>query len=356
LDSTANDLIFIYYKERHVHLEVFCRAIQMQRCHEESYRVVAVEGIHPDAFLVFEKTLCKHTAEIESVFPTSKFTALNHYGQPIGRYNILCKKSNFSIVAKKLHQEFIGNVELQEHHQPVRVTSRLPRSDDSLGTIPSMDSRNTFFTHSASVFDASQIDWECTMEFPSVVETNISAQKQSRPSSPSITSGITGTSPSTLALRSPSYASVAARPMTDPDILELKEQLAELKTTIQQQQIQQPSAPPAPNPSTMSLPPELAITIQEMMATMHQQQLQQISSLRAEIAELRNLHQPAIAPSPTRKKACSNALTSNLHQPAIAPSPTRKKACSNALTSELHLSEASLENREDDDAVMDHES
>jgi hypothetical protein len=79
-------------------------------------------------------------------------------------------------VAKKHHQEFIGlyhqhlqdeNVELQEHHQPVRVTSRLPQSDDSSGTIPSMDSRNTFFTHSASVFDAGQIDWECTIEFPS---------------------------------------------------------------------------------------------------------------------------------------------------------------------------------------------
>jgi hypothetical protein len=144
-----------------------------------------------------------------------------------------------------------------------------------------MDSRNTFFTHSASVFDASQIDWEYSMDFPSVVETNVSAQKQSCPSSPPITSGITGTSPSTLARRSPSYASVAAQPMTDRDILELKEQLAELKTTIQaqQQQIQQPSALPAPNPPAMSLPPELATTIQEMMATMHQQQLQQISSL-----------------------------------------------------------------------------
>jgi hypothetical protein len=149
---------------------------------------VAVEGIHPDAFFVFEKKLCKHIAEIESVLPTSKSKAHNNYGQPIGRYNILCKKSIFSIMAKKLHQEFIGlyhqhlqdkNVELQEHHQPVRVTSRIPRSDDSSGTIPSMDSRNTFFTRSASVFDAGQIDWEYSMDFPSVVETNISAQKQS---------------------------------------------------------------------------------------------------------------------------------------------------------------------------------
>jgi hypothetical protein len=44
-DSTANDLNFIYYKQCHHHLEVFYRAIQGQRLHEESYRVVAVEGI-----------------------------------------------------------------------------------------------------------------------------------------------------------------------------------------------------------------------------------------------------------------------------------------------------------------------
>jgi hypothetical protein len=37
LDSTANDLNFMYYKERHVHLKVFYRAVQMQRCHKESY-------------------------------------------------------------------------------------------------------------------------------------------------------------------------------------------------------------------------------------------------------------------------------------------------------------------------------
>jgi hypothetical protein len=232
----------------------------MQRCHEESYRVVAVEGIHPEEWFVFETKLRKHIPEIESVLETSKSTALNHYGQPIGRYNILCKKSNFSKVAKKLHQELTGlyqqrlqneNKELQEHHQPIRVTSRLPRSDDSSGTIPSMDSRNTFFTHSASIFEVGQIDWECNTDFPSVVETNTSVPKQSRPSSPSITSGITGTSSSTLAPGGPSYASVVARQTPDPDFLALKEEVAELKTTIQQAQQQQPqqqSAPPAPNP------------------------------------------------------------------------------------------------------------
>jgi hypothetical protein len=190
----------------------------------------------------------------------------------------LCKKSDFSKVAKKLHQELSGlyhqhlqdeKVGLQDHHQPIRVTSRLPRSDDSLGTIPSMDSRNTFFTHLVSIFEVGLIDWDCSMEFPSVVETNTSAQNQNRPSSPSITSAITGTSPSTLAPGGPSYASVAARQTTDPDILALKEQMAELKTTIQaqQQQPQQPSAPPALNPLESSFPPDFAKTMIEAIST-----------------------------------------------------------------------------------------
>jgi hypothetical protein len=43
--STANDLNFIYYKQRHHHHDVFYRAVQAQCLHGESYRVVAVEGI-----------------------------------------------------------------------------------------------------------------------------------------------------------------------------------------------------------------------------------------------------------------------------------------------------------------------
>jgi hypothetical protein len=56
-----------YYKQHHVHLDVFYRAIQMQHCHKESYRVVAVEGIHPEEWFVFETQTCP---EIESVVST----------------------------------------------------------------------------------------------------------------------------------------------------------------------------------------------------------------------------------------------------------------------------------------------
>jgi hypothetical protein len=125
----------------------------------------------------------------------------------------------------------------------------------------------------------------------------------------------------------PSYASVTAQQTPDPDMLELKEQVAELKMTIQaqQQQLQHTSAPPVPNRPATSIPPELAMTIQDMMATM--------ASLRAEIAELRSLHQPHSTPSPARKKVCPNEQTS-----------------------ESHLSEASLATREDGNAETDHVS
>jgi hypothetical protein len=125
MNSKANDFHFVYYKQRHVHLPVFYKAIQKQRLHEQSYRVVAVEGIHPDQIFEFEIMLRQQFPEIESILPTSKSTAHNNHGLPIGRYNILCKTSNFSTLAKKLHQEFTclylqhlqdNDVELQENH------------------------------------------------------------------------------------------------------------------------------------------------------------------------------------------------------------------------------------------------
>jgi hypothetical protein len=149
MDSKADGLHFIYYKQHHVQLPVFFKAIPKQRLHEQAYHVVAVEGIHPDEFFRFEARLRQQFPEIESILPTLKSTAHNHHGLPIGRYNILCKKSKFSTLAKKLHQEFTSvylqhlqdnDVKLQANHQAVRVTSRLPRSDDSSGNIPSIDS------------------------------------------------------------------------------------------------------------------------------------------------------------------------------------------------------------------------
>jgi hypothetical protein len=174
--STANDLNFIYYKQRHHHHDVFYRAVQVQRLHEESYRVVAVEGIQDIQHIFhFESRLQQQFPEIESILLTLKSTAPNDHGLPIGRYNILCKKSKFLALAKKLEQEFTRlylqylqdeNVEVPANHQAIRVTSRCPRSDDSSGTIPSLDSRDTFFTHLASIFEATKSTGIVALNFP----------------------------------------------------------------------------------------------------------------------------------------------------------------------------------------------
>jgi hypothetical protein len=85
-DSTANDPNFIYYKQCHIHLEVFYKAIQAECLHEESYQVIAVEGIQdPDHIFEFEATLQQQQfPEIERILPTSKSTAHNNHGLPIG--------------------------------------------------------------------------------------------------------------------------------------------------------------------------------------------------------------------------------------------------------------------------------
>jgi hypothetical protein len=136
--TTANDLNFIYYKQRHHHHDVFYMAVQAQRLHEESYRVVAVEGIQDIQHIFhFEPRLQQQFPEIESILPTLKSTAPNDHGLLIGRYNILCKKSKFLALAKKLEQEFTRlylqylrdeNVEHPANHQAIRVTSRRPRA------------------------------------------------------------------------------------------------------------------------------------------------------------------------------------------------------------------------------------
>jgi hypothetical protein len=134
--TTANDLNFIYYKQRHLQPVVFYGAVQTQRLHEESYRVVAVEGIQDIQHIFhFESRLQQQFPEIESILPTLKSTAPNNHGLPIGRYNILCKKSNFSALAKKLEQEFTRlylqylqdeNLELQANHQAIWVRPDVP--------------------------------------------------------------------------------------------------------------------------------------------------------------------------------------------------------------------------------------
>jgi hypothetical protein len=191
----ATNLKFVYYKQRHVHPAVFFKAVQMQRKHDQSHRVVAVEGIHPDQYFAFELTLRQHFPQIKAVLPTSKTHQSNFYGSPIGRYNLLCLTKDFASLAQQLSRNFPNlyhqhlhnqGTDFKQRLQAPRVVSRLPRSDDSSGSTPSLNSRSTFFTYSASFFENHiQLDWSDCKQYPQVVEV---------PSlEPSVTSGIYST-------------------------------------------------------------------------------------------------------------------------------------------------------------------
>jgi hypothetical protein len=126
-DTTAKDLNFIYYKQRHRHHDVFYMAVQAQRLHEESYRVVAVEGIQdPDHIFQFESTLQQQFPEIESILPLL-LTIMGHRSDD----TTFCVKNQIFRV-RKLEQEFTRlylqylqdeNMELPANHQAIRVTS-----------------------------------------------------------------------------------------------------------------------------------------------------------------------------------------------------------------------------------------
>jgi hypothetical protein len=76
------------------HHDVFYRAVQAQRLHEESYRVVAAEGYQDIQHIFhFESRLQQQFPEIESILPTLKSTAPNDHGLRWGRYNISDKDS-----------------------------------------------------------------------------------------------------------------------------------------------------------------------------------------------------------------------------------------------------------------------
>ena len=140
--SQQSSLQFVYYKQRHVHPDVFMKAVQQQRKFEQSHRVVAVEGIHPDQHFEFEVTLRQQYPTILAVLPTSKTNLSNLHGLPVGRYNILCKQTNFSTLAGQLHQDLLSAytqhlnthaMGLTEEDQIPQVVSRLPRSDGYSG-------------------------------------------------------------------------------------------------------------------------------------------------------------------------------------------------------------------------------
>jgi hypothetical protein len=77
----ATRLKFLYYKQCHVQPMVFFKAVQMQRKHEQSHCMIAVEGLHPDQHFEFELTCLRQTfPQIIALLPTSWTPQTNFYG------------------------------------------------------------------------------------------------------------------------------------------------------------------------------------------------------------------------------------------------------------------------------------
>jgi hypothetical protein len=71
----------------------------MQWKHEQSHRVIAVEGLHPDQHFVFELTLRKAFPQIIAVLPTWRTHQTNVYGSPKGQYKLLTLTTDFASLA-----------------------------------------------------------------------------------------------------------------------------------------------------------------------------------------------------------------------------------------------------------------
>jgi hypothetical protein len=123
------------YRYRHQHPILFAKAILIQQKHQDEHCVVAVKGI-PEAVMVhFEATLRQEFPQICQVLVTHKTAHRNAAGQPVGRYNLLCKAIDFISLAHALHLHLPSvfsthlanqNMSVPEGSEHVSVTSYFP--------------------------------------------------------------------------------------------------------------------------------------------------------------------------------------------------------------------------------------
>jgi len=154
-------LIFISFEQRRLDSLTFVKAVHRQAECEAQHRIIAIKGIHPDTMFQFDVDLQKAHPKILKVFRTPTTNYLNCGGEPLGRYNLLCKSTEFVSLARTLHTTLaemytasIGktNFTIPEplHAEPVCVISRFPTGSNP-GSDTSLSSRNTFFTSSHSI-------------------------------------------------------------------------------------------------------------------------------------------------------------------------------------------------------------
>ena len=133
-NTSLGEVDFMPYRCRHVSYRAFGGAITLQRELEDSYRVVAIAGIHPDHFFDFEVRLRQTFPEVIQVLETTSTSLANEAMQPYGKYNLLCSKAAFPTLVTKvednlasLYAEYLQSRDLEpvDGAQPVEMISRI---------------------------------------------------------------------------------------------------------------------------------------------------------------------------------------------------------------------------------------
>jgi len=143
------DPTIMLYHNRYDNPNLFAGAVFLQSKYQNDHRIVAINGIPDTHMFGFETLLHREfSPQILKILPTNLTDQKNPTLQPIGRWNILCTKSNFVELAKELHvrlpglfSEFLQSAgrTLPDGAEPVTVASKFPGKptadgDSTIGT------------------------------------------------------------------------------------------------------------------------------------------------------------------------------------------------------------------------------
>ncbi|KAG7344319.1 hypothetical protein IV203_022327 [Nitzschia inconspicua] len=91
----TTQLLFVPFEDHCSHLDKFSRAVLRQAALEGKHRIVAIHGIHPDTIFEFEGVLQQAFPQVMKVYSTPTTSYLNNSGEPLARYNLLCRTTDF---------------------------------------------------------------------------------------------------------------------------------------------------------------------------------------------------------------------------------------------------------------------
>ncbi|KAG7357425.1 hypothetical protein IV203_002113 [Nitzschia inconspicua] len=147
--------------QRRSHPAIFAKAVHRQAEYEAKHRIVAIHGIRPDTMFEFDVVLRQKFPQILQVYRTPTTAYLNCGGEPLGRYNLLCKTTAFTDLARALHiklaeayHTFVQQISTPQldttHAEEVRVVSRFP-TPSTPGSQATLTTRHSYITCSHSV-------------------------------------------------------------------------------------------------------------------------------------------------------------------------------------------------------------